>query len=215
MQIGEHGGVAFGKFHQLRRVGDVFFEGLDHGDAVGELLALAHQFLGFLRVVPEFRALGQGGQFIEAFCGCIPVKDASVAKTTTGGSDRSGSGFRRTWGLPRCDGNRTVGPAYIGAGWRGQSGGIAAGGVRRCRRGFPAVSSEVTVSSGPQEPEIDWQSRCPRRRSGRAPCRDGRLRRWCRSAAGRGRAGCGVDLLRRTPGGMRNGVGGPSRAPFP
>ncbi|OYW82620.1 MAG: hypothetical protein B7Z22_13845, partial [Hyphomonas sp. 32-62-5] len=59
---------------------DVFFQCLDQRNPVGELLALAHHGLGFLRIVPEVRTLGKGGQLIKAFGGSIPVKDASVAK---------------------------------------------------------------------------------------------------------------------------------------
>ncbi len=62
---------------------DIVFERLRdalHGlDAVLEALALPHQFLGFLRVVPEGGVLGAHVQVIKSLQRLIPVKDASSA----------------------------------------------------------------------------------------------------------------------------------------
>ena len=48
-------------------------------DAVFQRLALPHQLLGFLRVVPEGGVLGAHVQVIEPLQRLIPVKDASSA----------------------------------------------------------------------------------------------------------------------------------------
>jgi hypothetical protein len=73
--------IAFGlaKLDEFAGVGEVGAHGVHAIDRVVELLALAHQALGFLRVVPEARVFGQRVQFIQAFEGSIPVKDASLA----------------------------------------------------------------------------------------------------------------------------------------
>jgi hypothetical protein len=49
-------------------------------DAVVERLALAHQLLRFLRIVPERRIFGAVVQVIKTLYGLIPVKDASSAR---------------------------------------------------------------------------------------------------------------------------------------
>jgi hypothetical protein len=87
--IGHHGIVAFGQLQQLTGVFGFLFEGFDSFDPVGQFLALTHHGLGGLRIVPEVRLLGESRQFIEAFCSCIPVKDASVAKRPRSGSGQS------------------------------------------------------------------------------------------------------------------------------
>jgi hypothetical protein len=43
------------------------------------MLALAHQLLGFLRVIPDRRVLSLGVQPFQTFLGRFPVKDASSA----------------------------------------------------------------------------------------------------------------------------------------
>jgi hypothetical protein len=48
-------------------------------DAVVQMLALAHQFLRFLRVVPQAWVFGALVQIAEALDALIPVKDASSA----------------------------------------------------------------------------------------------------------------------------------------
>ncbi|KAJ0341319.1 hypothetical protein COL154_014142 [Colletotrichum chrysophilum] len=48
-------------------------------DAILKLLALAHQLLGFGRIVPHIGAFGLVVQIIESFDSLIPVKDASSA----------------------------------------------------------------------------------------------------------------------------------------
>jgi hypothetical protein len=42
-------------------------------------LALAHQLLRSLRIVPQRGVFGLGVQFVQAAIGLIPVKDASSA----------------------------------------------------------------------------------------------------------------------------------------
>ena len=59
----------------LERLGDA----ADTLDAVFQRLALPHQFLGFLRVVPEGGVLGAHVQVIKPLQRLIPVKDASSA----------------------------------------------------------------------------------------------------------------------------------------
>ena len=88
-KVGDHVVVAFGQLQQLTGVFGFLFEGFDGFDPVGQFLALTHHGLGGLRIVPEVRLFGERGQFIEAFCGCIPVKDASVAKRPRSGSGQS------------------------------------------------------------------------------------------------------------------------------
>src|SRR5690606_16127734 len=51
----------------------------DGGDVLLKRLALAHQLLGFLRIVPEGRILRTHVEVIEALYRFIPVKDASSA----------------------------------------------------------------------------------------------------------------------------------------
>jgi hypothetical protein len=54
-------------------------EALDGLDAVFQALALAHQLLRFLRIVPEVGVLGAHVQVIKSLQRLIPVKDASSA----------------------------------------------------------------------------------------------------------------------------------------
>ena len=81
--LGDHVSVALGKFHELKTVIQLALKGLDGLDAVSEALALSHQFSGVFGIVPEVGALTERGQFIEAFCGDVPVKDASSAARST------------------------------------------------------------------------------------------------------------------------------------
>lgn len=73
--------IAFGlaEFDEFACVGKVGAHGVHAIDRIVELLALAHQALGFLRVVPETRIFRQRVQFIQTLEGSIPVKDASLA----------------------------------------------------------------------------------------------------------------------------------------
>jgi hypothetical protein len=73
--------IAFGlaKLNEFAGVGQVGAHGFHTIDRVVELLTLTHQTLGFLRIIPEARVFGQRVQFIQAFEGSIPVKDASLA----------------------------------------------------------------------------------------------------------------------------------------
>ena len=81
----DHLGIIFhlGQFDDLETVG-IFLLGLDHGrDCCLEAVALAHQGLGLVRVVPEFGTFRLGVQFLEFENGIIVVKDASSAVPTT------------------------------------------------------------------------------------------------------------------------------------
>jgi hypothetical protein len=90
-KVGNHVVVAFGELKQLTGVFGFFFERLNGFNPFGQLLTLSHHGLRGLRIVPEVRLLRESGQFVEAFCGCIPVKDASVAERPKSGSGRSGT----------------------------------------------------------------------------------------------------------------------------
>lgn len=66
-------------FDQLDVIVHRLFEPLHAGNAVIQLLALAHQLLGFLCIVPEVRILGLVVQPVQSSYRLIPVKDASSA----------------------------------------------------------------------------------------------------------------------------------------
>lgn len=55
--LGDDGRIAFlfAEFDQLDVIAELLLETAQPGDAVVELLALAHQFLGFSGIVPERR----------------------------------------------------------------------------------------------------------------------------------------------------------------
>ena len=57
-------------------------------DAAFEILALAHDVLRLLRIVPQSRIFGPGVQFGELLLGVVPVKDASSAVRSTASSHR-------------------------------------------------------------------------------------------------------------------------------
>ena len=97
--VGDHGRVVFGfgEFDQARRVGELVFERAHGGHGVVQPLALAHQLLGFLRIVPDRRVFGARVQFIEAADGLVPVKDASSAGRQPAGSLRRCVRFRGAW----------------------------------------------------------------------------------------------------------------------
>jgi hypothetical protein len=61
------------------RLSEAVVEPLEAIDRILELLALAHQLLGFLRIIPDRRIFSLGVQPFETFLSRIPVKDASSA----------------------------------------------------------------------------------------------------------------------------------------
>jgi hypothetical protein len=61
-------------------------EAQDSGYSGVQILALAHHFLGFLRIVPQIGVFGFGVQLGELADGRIPVKDASLAIQWTASS---------------------------------------------------------------------------------------------------------------------------------
>jgi hypothetical protein len=81
LALGDGGGIALhlAEFDQRRRVLEVALQLADGLDGFIELLALAHDRLRGLGIVPEVGVLGAGVQLREAFVDCIPVKDASSA----------------------------------------------------------------------------------------------------------------------------------------
>ena len=73
--------VAFllGQLGEPDRVGQTLLEPALALDRRRQPVALAHDGLRPLRIVPELRVLGERGQLVQAGQGLIPVKDASVA----------------------------------------------------------------------------------------------------------------------------------------
>ena len=67
---------------------DRLFEPAHQLDAAFEILALAHDVLGHLRIVPQGRVFGSDVQFGELLLGVVPVKDASSAVLSTASSHR-------------------------------------------------------------------------------------------------------------------------------
>ena len=69
------------EFDQAHPIGQLVFKPA-HGRERGlELLALTHEALRLLRLVPDGRVFGFGVQFVETAKGLVPVKDASSAGT--------------------------------------------------------------------------------------------------------------------------------------
>ena len=84
------GGLVVLRLAQLDQrdgVVEVALEPLVAGDRPLQRLALAHDLLRRLRVVPEVGVLGALVQLGQAGGRAIPVKDASAAAPATGGSD--------------------------------------------------------------------------------------------------------------------------------
>src|SRR5690606_10488770 len=79
--LGNDGGVAFflAEFDKADIVLERLAEPLHRTDPVIEALALAHQLLGLLRIVPERRIFRPHVQVIKSLQRLIPVKDASSA----------------------------------------------------------------------------------------------------------------------------------------
>src|SRR5206468_3068075 len=93
------GRVVFGlgEFDQAGRIGKLVFERAHGRHRLVQSLTLAHQLLGFLRIVPDRRVFGARVQFIEAADGFVPVKDASSAGRQPAGSLRRRVRFRGAW----------------------------------------------------------------------------------------------------------------------
>ena len=71
------------QFEQADLVVEFVLDRLDGVDALLQMLALAHQLLCLVRIVPQFRILGLGIEFLQARLGLVPVKDASSAARLT------------------------------------------------------------------------------------------------------------------------------------
>ena len=84
----------FGKLDDLDRVGQLALGFDNRLDRRLQTIALAHQQLGLLGIVPEVRGFGFRVQLVKAFLGSIPVKDASSAGPLPAGFRRIGSGFQ-------------------------------------------------------------------------------------------------------------------------
>ncbi|OAE40853.1 hypothetical protein A7J42_11715 [Brucella intermedia] len=70
---------------------------IDAIDAVFQLLALAHQLLGFLGIIPECGIFSFLVEIAETFYRLIPVKDASSAGLWPAGFRQPASRFPRAW----------------------------------------------------------------------------------------------------------------------
>ena len=83
--LGDDGVVALGLAHfdQLDAVGQFTLDRVDVLDPGFQAVALAHQGLGFFRVVPQFGIFRLGVQFLEFKNGIVVVKDASSAVPMT------------------------------------------------------------------------------------------------------------------------------------
>jgi hypothetical protein len=80
-RVRHHSGVVLRLRHldQIARVPQFIGEFGNGAERTVQLLALAHQLLRGLRIVPDGRVFGLGVQFVQAAIGLIPVKDASSA----------------------------------------------------------------------------------------------------------------------------------------
>ena len=83
--LGHHLGVVLGlaQFDQVDAVGQFLGDLVDRLDPGFQTIALAHQGLGLVRIVPEFGAFRLGVQLLEFKNGIVVVKDASSAVPTT------------------------------------------------------------------------------------------------------------------------------------
>ena len=71
--------LGLGHFGQTLRVGQLGLYFAHRRKPFLQPLTLAHQLLGFLRIVPDGGVFGLGVQLVEAADGLVPVKDASSA----------------------------------------------------------------------------------------------------------------------------------------
>jgi hypothetical protein len=119
---GADGGLALGdracvilglaKLDQRGGVVQVLLQALDRGDSVLKFVALAHDVLRGVGVVPEFGVLGLGVQLGKASLSGVPVKDASSAVRSTAWRRQRAIRFRRAWSSMSSEG-------AIGSGVRG------------------------------------------------------------------------------------------------
>jgi hypothetical protein len=79
--IGNHRLVVlgFGHLDETDGIIELVFHGAVSGDGAFQPVALAHEILRGLRVIPELRRFGLRVQLVEATDGFVPVKDASSA----------------------------------------------------------------------------------------------------------------------------------------
>jgi len=75
--------LALAELDQRDGVVELALEASDGAQAILELVALAHELLRNVRIVPEIGVFGFGVQFREAARRCIDVKDASSAVPRT------------------------------------------------------------------------------------------------------------------------------------
>ena len=75
--------LGLGQFGQFQVVGELAVDIGQGGHAGVERVALLHDLLGLVRVVPEVVGFGEGVQLGEALDGDIPVKDASSGARPT------------------------------------------------------------------------------------------------------------------------------------
>ena len=97
--LGDHGRLAFslGELDQAHGVGDVGLQLAQAIYAAGQAVALAHDLLRALGVVPEGGVLDEVVQLLEAGSGDVVVKDASGAGLRIAGSGRGGCQLRLPW----------------------------------------------------------------------------------------------------------------------